>query len=83
MNKEKAEIFNRRFTSMFTKEFATIPEFKKASESSIRTFSFTVDMVKKTLKLLKPYELAEVHELPPKVLNELSEELPLLFFSHI
>ena len=68
---------------MFTKEFATIPEFKKASESSIRTFSFTVDMVKNTLKLLKPYELAEVHELPPKVLNELSEDLPLLFFSHI
>ena len=64
---------------MFTKKSATIPEFEKASESSIRTFSFTADKIKKKLKLLNPYKLTGVDELHPKVLKELLENLSLSF----
>ena len=74
-NCEKAKTFNMFFSSVFTKETDTLPEFHTPSENTIYSISFTVDKVKNKLKELNPYKSAGVDRLHPRILKELSEEL--------
>ena len=49
-NCETAKIFNMYFTSVFTEEIDTLPQFHTPSENTIDWISFTVDKVQSELK---------------------------------
>ena len=66
------------FSSAFTKETDTLPEFHTPSENTIDSISFIVDKVKSKLRELNPYKSAGVDRLHPRILKELSEELSTL-----
>ena len=74
-NCEKAKTLNIFFTSVFTKETDTWPEFHTPIENTIDTISFTVDKVKSKLTELNSCKSAGVNILHSRILKELSEEL--------
>ena len=71
----KAKAFNMFFKSVFTEESNCLPDFSLNVKSSIEHVSFPADKTKKKLDNLKPYKSPGSHELHPRILKELSNEL--------
>ena len=74
-NCQKAKTFNMFFTSVFTKEANTLPQFHTPSENTIDSIFFTLHKIRSKLKELKNFKSAEVNGLHPRILKELSEEI--------
>ena len=60
-NCQKAKSFNMFFTSVFTKETNTLPQFHTHSENTIDSISFTLHKVRSKPKELKNFKSAGVN----------------------
>lgn len=76
-DEEKAEVFNKYFKEVFTKEDEeNIPDVPpKEVESILREIIITEDDVLKKLKSMNPNKSAGPDQIPPRILKELSEVL--------
>ncbi|XP_066936371.1 uncharacterized protein [Clytia hemisphaerica] len=75
---EKANILQRQFCSVFTKEaVGELPAFEKRTDSSIRDIHISEEMVQNRLKELNHNKSFGPDEIHPRILAELSDYLSL------
>ena len=78
-NKDKADILNTFFSSVFTREDTeNVPDLEPGGRSNhifLSDIVVTEDAVRKKLSSLNPYKAHGPDGIPPKVLKELSNEL--------
>ena len=73
-DKEKADILQRQFSSVFTHEpDGEIPRLVNRTEISIDNLNITVDMVKRELRKLNPNKSCGPDGVHPRMLKELSD----------
>ena len=73
---EKADILQRQFCSVFTKEpEGDLPDFPKRTDTSISDIIITKEMVAKEIKRLDPNKSFGPDEVHPKMLIELSDHI--------
>ena len=71
-DKEKANLFQDQFSSVFTKEpLHNIPSFTMRSQSKIRTIEIPIEEVEKKLRSLNTNKCFGPDEIHPKLISEI------------
>ena len=83
VDKEKAEVMNKYFTSVFTIEDPTIipePEIKYEGPRPLDRITFTLEDIKKKIKKLNKFKSPGPDDIHPREIKELEEEIGPHFY---
>ncbi|XP_071476159.1 uncharacterized protein [Diadema antillarum] len=83
--KTKADLLNRQFASVFTRDSAsTLPDLGPSPHPAMNDISVNTNGIVKLLKNLNPYKASRPDGVPAKLLKELAEEVaPAITFLYL